>query len=1039
MIETPRLKPEPLGLERSVVIAVLLALGVCALLFWQHSDQREALQVTARNLEDIRRSRIDLAKGFLHLSLAEHPGSPFGEDSGAALLRQSIASFQRSLEPAASVGAPELERFRRSAGEFERLLGIWTRDRDQGSQTDLSQTLLALHIAYGDLERQAEQADEAARLLLERIAARTDRNFALTLGGCAGALLLTIGILILAARRQRLSLALRERTTRALSESEARRLEQAAQYRTVIETAMDGFCTLDMKGRILAVNETYVRRSGYSREELAGLRIADIEARESPSEVAARMRRIAHDGGALFEALHRRKDGTLWPVEVSASMSTIAGGRVYSFIRDISERKRAEQTSRERQAEELEEQHQARLAALNLMEDALAARARAETAIASLRESEQRLRMAQEGAHVGIWEWELASNRIYWSPECYRLHGIPPGSARMNEDWRARVLPEHPSRLDAEHRPDLTPGVTFEVEYQVQLDSGEIRWLVSKGGIQCDASGQPARLSGINMDVTERKRLVEELARYRLHLEDLVAVRTAELAASRNEAERLARAKSEFLANMSHEIRTPLNAVLGLARIGARDSGGRGVQGTFARILEAGEHLLGVINDILDYSKIEAGRFSLESRPFQTLEVIEMACDIERLAACEKGLDFRIEDTQERPDWVLGDAHRLRQILVNLLSNAVKFTERGEVVLQVGQAGSHTLFQVTDTGIGMTAEQISRLFRPFEQADGSTTRRFGGTGLGLAISHDLARLMGGGIQVESVPGQGSRFTLSLPLAETTAPLDEPASAPESSCGRLSGLRLLAAEDVEVNRLILEDLLEHEGARVVLTDNGRLALERLQADGPSGFDLVLMDVQMPEMDGYEATRRIRALAPTLPVLGLTAHALPEERAKCRAAGMLDLVTKPIDPETLVAAIRRHARGDRTAADSPNPAPSEDDPDPIPHAPPGLIDWEGLGQRYAGREAFLDKLIRIALEANAGIPGQLRAAIRERDLARLAFVAHSIKGAAGNLLAQPLAELARETEVAAKSKQARALELAEDLAAMVQNLSTELADH
>jgi CheY-like chemotaxis protein/anti-sigma regulatory factor (Ser/Thr protein kinase) len=269
--------------------------------------------------------------------------------------------------------------------------------------------------------------------------------------------------------------------------------------------------------------------------------------------------------------------------------------------------------------------------------------------------------------------------------------------------------------------------------------------------------------------------------------------------------------------------------------------------------------------------------------------------------AKQKRLTYELEVASGLPGWLNGDAQRLQQILLNLLTNAIKFTRQGGVQLQIEPEGGHIVFKVTDTGIGMSAEQVARLFQPFEQADSSTTRKFGGTGLGLAISRNLAQLMGGEITVESAPGKGSAFALRLPLIAVEAPLSAHVQPSASTEKRLAGLKLLAAEDVAVNRLVLEDLLLYEGAQVIFAENGQQALDKLEEAGVDAFDAVLMDVQMPVMDGLEATRRIREIAPLLPVIGLTAHALEEERDKCLEAGMVAHVTKPIDIDLLVAAI------------------------------------------------------------------------------------------------------------------------------------------
>jgi PAS domain S-box-containing protein len=490
-----------------------------------------------------------------------------------------------------------------------------------------------------------------------------------------------------------------------------------------------------------------------------------------------------------------------------------------------------------------------------------------------------------------------------------------------------------------------------------------------------------------------------------------------QLETARADAVHRARTKGEFLANMSHEIRTPLNAVIGLARIGQRDNAGRKTGETCGQILAAGEHLLGVINDILDFSKIEAGKLAVESQPFALAAAVSEAVALNTGAAAAKGLNIEVA-VPPAPDFVAGDALRLRQILTNLLSNAVKFTERGGVSLTVRHDGADCLFHVTDSGIGMTAEQCARLFRAFEQADSSTTREYGGTGLGLTISRQLARLMGGDITVTSRPDAGSTFTLRLRLPPTAARAGQ---IVRGSGPQLAGLRVLAAEDVELNRIVLADLLEQEGAQVVFAFDGRQALELVETHGAAAFDVVLMDIQMPIMDGFEAARRLKAVAPELPVIGLTAHALAEERDKCLAAGMAAHVTKPIDRNALVGAILAQAslrralgKGDGEGGTLP-PAPGTvpltptlGDEDPVP-----LIDWTILSKRFGQRVSFIDRLLRTVLESQGDVPARLRAAAEQRDIAAMAFIGHSLKGTAGNLAAHRLQDLARQLDERARA--------------------------
>jgi len=367
---------------------------------------------------------------------------------------------------------------------------------------------------------------------------------------------------------------------------------------------------------------------------------------------------------------------------------------------------------------------------------------------------------------------------------------------------------------------------------------------------------------------------------------------------ARDRAEVANRAKNQFLANISHEIRTPLNAVLGLAQVGCHSSREHDARDRFTRILDSGQHLLSIINEILDLSKLGAGKLHVNSAPIELTATVNEALGFVRESAEEKGLGLAVEYRPELPDWVMGDALRLRQILLNLLDNAVKFTLEGDISLVVSPVDGQVSFSVIDTGIGLDNAQISRLFNAFEQGDGTTTRSFGGAGLGLAISRNLAELMGGTLTAEGSPGEGSTFTLYLPLEKTQRREHEAGISCHPAGGRLAGIRVLAVEDDELNRVVLREMLEYEGVTLVLAENGRQALDYLESPASLPFDIVVMDVQMPEMDGYKATRRIHSISPDLPVIGLTAHAMEEEREHCLAAGMVAHVTKPIDIDDLV---------------------------------------------------------------------------------------------------------------------------------------------
>ena len=523
----------------------------------------------------------------------------------------------------------------------------------------------------------------------------------------------------------------------------------------------------------------------------------------------------------------------------------------------------------------------------------------------AMSESEERYRLLLQYSPVGILHYDKNLKVSYCNLQFARIMEVP---HRYMLTLDCRTLKDQ-SMVPAMEKA-LTGGLgEYEGPYRTTYAGTDLNVAVNCAPLR-DASGEIVGGISILQDITERVQKDRELARYRDSLEEIVAARTADLQVARAEAERLSRAKSEFLANMSHEIRTPLNGVLGLARMGYRESVGRdSTQVLFGRILSSGQLLLGIINDILDFSKIEAGKLGIEAIPVELGKLIGDILVLMDERAVEKGLTLRLQRAPSLPTACVSDPLRIGQILVNLLSNAIKFTECGSVTLYAGAENGELVFRVADTGIGMSLDQIDKVFAPFEQADNSTTRRFGGTGLGLTITHRIVGLMGGSLHAESRLGEGSTFEVRLPCVPVdrlTPELAVAVGAEGESGARLAGLRVLVAEDNEVNQMVLEDNLSSEGAEVTLVGNGREAVECVQRRGADAFDLVLMDVQMPVMDGHEATRLLCTLAPELPVIGQTAHALDEERVACLASGMVDRLAKPIDPELLVKIALRYRR-------------------------------------------------------------------------------------------------------------------------------------
>ncbi|MEM7200015.1 MAG: ATP-binding protein [Planctomycetota bacterium] len=523
-----------------------------------------------------------------------------------------------------------------------------------------------------------------------------------------------------------------------------------------------------------------------------------------------------------------------------------------------------------------------------------------------LRARDHLLRQTARIARVGGWHMRAGDRRPSWSSEVATIHGLAEPLEPCFDPLLALYEAEGQTRFQDAVEAAIANGTPWDLELRLRTPGGEVRWVRATGDVVEDhgePGGHGAQICGAFQDTTTQK-IIE-----------------IELSEAREAAEAASHAKSQFLAVMSHELRTPLTAILGYADL-LRDAETAEADRVeqLSTIRRNGDHLLAIVNDILDLSKIEAGHFEIDKADFGPVQIITETLNLMRVRAGYRCVQLEADFGDDIPERVHTDPLRLRQVLVNIIGNAIKFSEQGSSVTVSTEFAERPRpmlrVHVADSGIGMTPKQVAQLFQPFYQADSSVRRRFGGTGLGLAITKALVERLGGTVTVESTLGAGTQVGVALPVDLPTRPVPPAASEAAPPANRetpdLLGIHVLLVEDGPDNQRLLSAILTRAKATVEIATNGEEALDRLVSGASPSIDLILMDMSMPVMDGYAAAHALRELGCDTPIIALTAHAMREDRERCLAAGCDDFQTKPIHRGTLLERCRHHVDTSRQGA-------------------------------------------------------------------------------------------------------------------------------
>ena len=752
--------------------------------------------------------------------------------------------------------------------------------------------------------------------------------------------------------------------------------ESEEQITTIFMNAPDGVITINEKGIILTWNPQAETLFGWKEKEVLGKTLTEIiipERYREQHEKGMQHFLKTGDGPVLNKAIEvsaLKKNANEFPVELKISASKTNGQHIFiGFIRDITERKTNE---------------------------------------AEIKKRTQQLIEAQQLAHIGSWEWDIKTNKIEWSDELYRIFGLEPQEFEANyETFLKYIHPEDKEYVNNIIQQAYKDHKSFSFFHRIILRDGTLRTLSGKGNVFADSNGNIIRMTGTAQDITKQKQAEEQAI---LLIEGKNKAERAALV-----AEETAKSKQQFLSNMSHEIRTPMNAIIGFTKVLLETDLSKKQKEYLNAIKESGDCLIALINDILDFAKVNAGKIEYEHTPFRLNTVINSALLLFDVKIKENNLELIKHYDDSIPEVLMGDPIRLRQIILNLISNAVKFTPKGSITVNVQlvkeDAENATVkFSVIDTGIGISENKIEKIFDSFQQETSKTTRLFGGTGLGLAIVKQLVEGQHGEITVKSKVGEGSSFSIIMSFKKTKIKI-EPEPEVDNGVKLTDGVKnvkVLVAEDIMLNQLLMKIILEKFGFEVEIAGNGKIAIEKLQKNK---YDVILMDVHMPEMNGIEATEYIRKnIDSKIPIIALTADVTTFDVEKCKNLEMNDYLSKPIDSKLLFNKITKYVKENHSSQN----ANVMKDREKAQKKKCTNLDF--VREMTKGNPKFIMEILQAYLEETPILLMKMKQGIDTNDWELLASATHSIKPSLSTIgISQEFTDIVKKIQAYTQKKE------------------------